>query len=410
MMNKRQKIGKQKIIFLIIILLLIVYLLGKIREGNIEQTSEIPIVELQEKEQSKGQGQTEATADINTSYKNYQNRLEKIRTREEIEKNGFHIIEEHIFPMVLGESKEEKPPEIESEKEGLQEVWVIPAFYKKYNRLVLFFSNQQGEIIYKTDNLQTNYQKRGELFQDTDKIQAISFRDLNVDGRMDIILITSFKKEGERGGIAQYKVGDILFQNMDHKGFYRDYRITEKINRFGMNKSSDFITSFVRDKESIEFMYTATTLEELLEEGLSIVTEQAYPRNFEKLGYLQVIPGTYTMGGYEIFMVYLVNQEGNIVACLTPMENYENLYSLKGISCWDLDGDGLKDIAVLAKYSYEGENHEMITKTDYSIYYQRTSGFVLDTQIKEQYPCKEDETMENLVIQGRKYWGWTREE
>ena len=73
-MNKRQKIGKQKIIFLIVILLLIAYLLGKIREGNIEQTAEIPIVELQEKEQSKGQGQTEATTDINTSYKNYQNR------------------------------------------------------------------------------------------------------------------------------------------------------------------------------------------------------------------------------------------------------------------------------------------------------------------------------------------------
>ena len=116
------------------------------------------------------------------------------------------------------------------------------------------------------------------------------------------------------------------------------------------------------------------------------------------------------MGGYEIFMIYLVNEEGNIVSCLTPMGIYENLYSLKGISCHDIDGDGLKDIIVLAKYSYESESREMITKTDYSVYYQRTAGFVLDTQIKESFQCAEDETMENLVIQGRKYWGWTKEE
>lgn len=354
------------------------------------------IIEKQEVEKSQMETKDKERDDyVKKLYEEYRGSLENIENYEDIERNGFRIVKEHIFPMEISEE---------------EEIDVIPAFDVTYNRLALFFSTKEGRIIYKTDNLETNYQKKGEIYQLTDKILAISFRDLNLDGGMDIILITSFKKEGDRGASAFYKVGDVLFQDMEAGGFYRDYRITDKINRFGMNKSSDQITAFVRDKESIEFMYTATTLQELLNCGMIVIKEQAYPRNFEKLGRLQVIPGTCLIGGYEIFMIYLVNQEGNIVSCLTPMESYENLYSLKGISCWDLDGDGLKDIAVLAKYSYESENREMITKTDYSIYYQRTSGFVLDTQIKESFQCAEDETMENLVKQGRKYWGWTREE
>ena len=177
-----------------------------------------------------------------------------------------------------------------------------------------------------------------------------------------------------------------------------------------MNKSADLIAAFVRDGYSTEFMYTATTLDELLDAGLEIIQEQSWPRNFEKLGRLQVIPGTYRIADYEVFMIYLVNEQGYIVSSLQPMEDYDNLYALRGISCWDIDGDGLKDIAVLARYSYEGSNHELIVKTDYSIYYQRTGGFTEDTQIKESYKCTEEETMENLVRQGRAYWGWKREE
>ena len=37
------------------------------------------------------------------------------------------------------------------------------------------------------------------------------------------------------------------------------------------------------------------------------------------------------------------------------MEDYDNLYALKGIQGKDLDGDGLKDLVVFGKYSYEGK-------------------------------------------------------
>ncbi len=53
----------------------------------------------------------------------------------------------------------------------------------------------------------------------------------------------------------------MLFQN-EH-GFYRDWRLSDKINRFGMNKSIRFIESFLVDGYSTEFLYTASTLDEL---------------------------------------------------------------------------------------------------------------------------------------------------
>lgn len=343
-------------------------------------------------EEGKQEQSGEDTAKL---YEEYRQGFEGVEQETELAEGGFTAIEEHIFPLEMG---------------AYGEVRVIPAFHKEYNRLVLFFALPEGEIVYKTEELETNNRNRGELKQFTNAILAISFRDLDGDGGMDIVLITSFTdREGEYAGDS-YKVGDVLFQNKEGDGFYRDYRITDKLNRFSMNKSADLIAAFVRDGVSTEFMYTAATLEELLNNGLEIITEQSYPRNFEKLGRLQVIPGTCRIADYEIFMVYLVNEEGYIVSSLQPMGDYDNLYALKGISCWDIDGDGLKDIAVLARYSYEGSDHQLIVETDYSIYYQRTSGFILDKEIKESYQCSEDETMENLVRQGRAYWGWKREE
>ena len=34
------------------------------------------------------------------------------------------------------------------------------------------------------------------------------------------------------------------------------------------------------------------------------------------------------------------------------MGEYEHLYALKGVTCQDIDGDGLKDIVILADYSW----------------------------------------------------------
>ena len=201
-------------------------------------------------------------------------------------------------------------------------------------------------------------------------------------------------------------MGDVLFQDHNRLGFYRDYRIADKINRFGMNKSAKLITAFVRDGYSTEFLYTAATLEELQQNNLQVIEEQCYFRTFGKLGRLQVVPGTYHIADYDVFLIYLVNEDGYIVSSIQPMEDYDNFYALNGITCKDIDGDGLKDMVVLAKYSYDGGGGQLTVKSDYNIYYQRTGGFSADTEIKAQYPCSEEDTMETIVTKAREYWGW----
>ena len=205
-------------------------------------------------------------------------------------------------------------------------------------------------------------------------------------------------------GSGIYKVGDVLFQK--NGAFYRDYRLSDQLNRFGMNKSIRFITSFIRDGYSTEFLYTAATQKELLDNGFEIAADQYYPRQFEKLGRLFVVPGTYRMAEYTVFMIYLVNEQGYIVWSFQPMGDYENLYGLKGISCQDIDGDGLKDIMVLASYSYEGSGGQSVVESGYSVYYQRTAGFYEDTDIKQTVKCSDTDTMSELVERARAYWGW----
>lgn len=334
-------------------------------------------------------------ANTNTSvselYDEYKKRFENIEYKNDILDNGFRFVENQMFPIEL---------------QGHGEVSVIPAFEKKYNRLALFFVNIKGDIVYKTDQLETNNIKLGQIEQPTQTIAAISFQDVNHDKLIDVILITSCLNDSVSHSKTIFKIGDVLFQNSKKTGFYRDYRISDKINRFGMNKSVESITAFVRDGYSTEFLYTATTLEELQNKGFKIITEQCYSRRFEKLGRLQVVPGVYKIAYYDIFMIYLVNEQGYILSSLEPMGSYDNLYALKGINCRDIDGDGLKDIIVLARYSYEGDKGKIIVENDYSIYYQRTGGFFADNDIKNEYQCSENETMEALVKKARAYWGW----
>lgn len=331
-------------------------------------------------------------------YQEYEARLRAIEKMEDIGANGFTVVENQIFPV---------------EQTSLGDVSFIPAFDEKYQRLAVFLADQEGKIVYRTDQLETNSQIRGGLRQPNRGISAVSFQDLNGDGRTDIVLITScISAQAEENGSAEvrkpYKVGDVLFQS--ESGFYRDYRLSDKINRFGMNKSIRFITSFVKEGYSTEFLYTATTLEELQEKGFTIVPEQYGWRQFEKLGKLLVAPGTYRMAEYTVFMVYLVNEQGYIVWSFQPMGDYENLYALKGVACKDIDGDGMKDIAILARYSYEDSSGETAIENDYAIYYQRTGGFYTDTELKKEYRCGDGETMEMLVEKARIYWGWRQTE
>lgn len=333
----------------------------------------------------------EASGEAARAYEAYQVRLNQVKKEADITASGFDIIENQVFTMTV---------------KAFGDVSMIPAIDRTYRRLVLFFVEEGGIVVYKTDQLETNNQVRGELGQSNQGIAAVSFQDLDGDDLMDIILITSCKKEDSSSGIA-YKVGDVLFQNKT--GFYRDWRLSEKINRFGMNKSIRFIASFLEEGYSTEFLYTASTLEELEAQGFLADTELSGYRQFEKLGKLLVVPGTYRMAEYTVFMVYLVNEQGYIVWSFQPMGEYESLYALKGVACKDIDGDGMKDLIILARYSYEGKEGETVLENDYSIYYQRTGGFYRETEFKKQYRSEDDGTMEKLIQEARAYWGWRQE-
>ncbi len=344
--------------------------------------------------ESAGRGNT-GEQEVAAQYREYQSRLEAVENRWDIPENGFVIAEDQIFPIELM---------------GHGEVSMIPAFDGTYHRLVLFFADEDGRIIYRTDQLETNSRIRGQMLQPNRSIAAVVFEDLNQDGWMDVVLLTTCVNVSGPYAGKPYRVGDVLFQDRRQTGFYRDYRVADKINRFGMNKNTELITAFVRDGQSTEFLYTASTLDELLEKGLHIIPEQCYTRMFGKLGRLQVVPGVYRVASFDIFMIYVVNEQDTIIASLQPMGTYDNLYALKGINCQDIDGDGLKDIVILAKYSYENDQGEIIVESDYAIYYQRTGGFSADVNMKSRYRCSDDDTMEKLIKKARAYWGWRSEE
>lgn len=212
----------------------------------------------------------EASASMTELYRLYRQRFEAISTKGEITSQGFYIVEEHVFPFLLHNG---------------EEVSFIPAFDSRYSRMAIFIVNKDGKVLYKTDQLETNNQRKGELKQPNKGIAAVSFQDINGDGLIDLLLITfSENKKGSAGG-KTYKVGDVLFQQKaDKQVFYRDYRISNKINQYGMNKSIKFMTSYLAMDYSTEFLYTANTPEELKDKGFEVSTTRSFYEEFEKWG------------------------------------------------------------------------------------------------------------------------------
>ena len=321
-------------------------------------------------------------------YEAFLGRMGAIRRREEIGEAGLLMVEEQIFPLEVA---------------GRGEVFLIPALDPQYRRLVLFFAEpgEGGEIVFWTEQLGANGQVPGRLRQGCRGVAAVSFPDMDGDGRQDVVLITVCNTQ-EDGTGASYKVGDVLFQG--EEGFYRDWRLSGRINRYGMNKSVRQILSFAAEGEPVEALYTAATRKELEEYGFVEEPGYASHADFEKLGELLVVPGYYKLAEYHIFMVYLVNKEGRVAWNFQPMGEFENLYEILGIACQDIDGDGLKDLVALARYTYDTPSGEMLTEKGYTIYYQRTGGFVEDTKLKSLYQCGEETTMEELIVLARSYW------
>lgn len=337
----------------------------------------------------------EELAQLIQRYEEYQERFAAIDTVEDIELNGFEALESQSFPVVL-------------ESFGEEEVTFLPIMEKQYHRLAVLITDGEGRILFKTNQLETNNRCPGQLEQPVKDVAAVSFHDVNEDGLTDIILITNCENEAGAYAGKLYKTGDVLFQQ--ERSFYRDWRISDKINRFSMNKSAKFIISYVRDGSSTEILYTAATLDELLDNGFQIIQENSYYQSFEKQGRLKVVPGIIHIAQYDVFMIYLVNEQGNIVYSFQPMEDYDNLYALRGLMCKDVDGDGMKDIVILGKYSYDGADGETIVDSKCDIYYQRTDGFSVDKDFSDYYQCTEEDTVRDLLKIIREYWGWRIEE
>ncbi len=324
-------------------------------------------------------------------YQDFLGRMEAAESRTEIEERGFAVIEEQVYPLVM---------------EEFGEVFMVPAMDPESRRLVLFFTGEDGKVVFCTERLETNCQFQGKYKQGTRGVAAVSFPDINGDGLSDVVLITTCNTRPDGTGVA-CKVGDVLFQG---KGsFYQDWRLSDRINQLAMNKSVRQITSFAKEGNSAEFLYQAKSLKELKEYGFVEETGYSFKRDFEKLGELLVVPGYYKMAEYHIFMIYLINSQGNIAWSGQPMGEYENLYEILAIDSRDIDGDGLKDLTILARYTLDTPAGEMMTEKDYTIYYQRTGGFLTDTEFKSRYQCTEETTMEELVELARSYWGWGTE-
>lgn len=333
--------------------------------------------------------------ELRREYQAYEERFASIEDRTDLEEQSYAVMEEQIFPVTL-------------ESIAPEELTMIPAVDESLHRLALFFLDEEGRVVYRYNQLEANYRIPGELRQAVKDVTGVAFSDVNGDGLKDIILIS--RCENPTGGYAgiPYKVGDVIFQGEGY--LYRDWRISDKINRFSMNKSTNQILFFARDGVSTEFLYTSTTLEELTGNGFSVFEDQCYTREFERLGRLQVVPGVFRMAWYDFFLIYLVNEQGQIVWRLQPMLDFDGLYSLKGINGRDVDGDGMKDLVVLARYSREDEAGEQVVENICSIYYQRTSGFEADTGFENYYQYTEEDTMEDMIRKIREYWGWQVEE
>lgn len=362
------------------------------------------------------------------AYHAYEERFAEIERAEDIVNMGYTVVEKHVFDVPLvttmpsPDSEELIPAEV-VRPESMYEVGeedpvatqIVPTvrFYcaieNDCHRAAVFLTDAEGNIIYKTNQLECNYTITGKLEQPIYDMVSVAFQDLNNDGLMDIILIAGCVNDTGAYAYKPYKVGEVLFQTgmeADTVSFYRDWRINDKLNRFDMNKSAKCIRSFVRDGRSTEFLYTATTEDELLANGFVVTNEQSAWRTFEKLGKLKVLPGTFSIADYDIFMIYLINEQGDIVWSFQPMGDYDNLYSLRSVRVSDLDGDGMKDLLVVARYSKEGDNGEMIVMGQYSIYYQRTGGFDTDVDFAVNHPYLDNYTVDALAREIQAYWGW----
>lgn len=328
--------------------------------------------------------------DENILLNEYSNHFSRVRYEKDITKNGFQVAKAHVSKIdhaVLGR------------------LTLVPAISKDCHRLALFFLRKSGSVAIKTDDLINNAWLTGRARQTNRDIFCVAFCDLNADGLDDIILISTCQNNFGLYAHKTYHIADVLFQ--DKKGFYRDPRISDKINRFDMNKTHRAVISFLRDGISTEFLFTAKNLDALLANGFKPVRSQCFTERFEKFGVVDVIPGFFNIAGQNYLMVYIIDKKGNVLWNFQTMHDYVNFYEICAISFRDIDGDGNKDFLLIARYvTYDGNGTAVIQK-DYDIFYQRAGYFLEDTNFKKSYPCRENSNISVITKMARRHWRWS---
>ena len=280
----------------------------------------------------------------------------------------------------------------------------LPAIHQEYNRLALFFVTEDGAVVAKTDDFISNTWLKGQIRQTNRDLISLSCFDLNGDGLDDIIIISACRNDFGIYADKIYPVADVLFQNQ--QGFYRDPRISDKLNRFDMNKTDQAVLAFVRDDISMEFLFTAKNLADLLAKGFRPISSQCFTEYFEKFGVVDIICGFFNMAGQNYLMVYIVDKDGKILWNFQPMHYYVNFYAISALSFRDIDGDGNKDLLLIGNYVTYDEDRLVIIKKDYDIYYQRAGYFLEDMEFKQSYYCQEEDTISTITKMVRQYWGW----
>ncbi|MCL1807077.1 MAG: VCBS repeat-containing protein [Oscillospiraceae bacterium] len=299
-----------------------------------------------------------------SDYERYRDRMEAVQTVEELASNGFVILEDNIYT--------------KGEFANFGKVDIVPALDPKHERIVFFFADEDGGIVYKTDELECNSQRRGELNQPNLDVAGFGLRDINGNGLTDIVIISrSICRSGPYAGVI-YTVGDILFQH--ETGFYRDWRLSDRINRFGMNTDVNTVIAFARDGISTEFLYLADTLDELIENGFQVMHSNVV--TFETFGEVSLIYGTFRLAGYYTLMIYLADGEGNLLWNFQPMGRYTNFSSMRSYELADIDGDGKTDLVFHIWYDTLTPEWETERVTDTVIYYQRNGYFSPDWEAR----------------------------
>lgn len=161
------------------------------------------------------------TENIRVQYEEYNARFAAVGHRNDITENGFEIVDVHIFPVqyeidrqkemeteLVRQMKADPDANVKDLKMNMEApMLMIPAYDKTYNRLALFFVDEEDRIVYKTDRFETNSCVLGQMHQPEQELVSVAFQDLNGDTLTDIILITSC----DVGDGKRYRIGDVLF-------------------------------------------------------------------------------------------------------------------------------------------------------------------------------------------------------